>query len=522
MKLYSVIDLFAGAGGLSLGFSKNQNFKIVAAIEKDRHARETYLYNHKNKDIEMFSDVRDADYSTIAEKFGQIDVVIGGPPCQGFSNANRQKNNVISSNNILVKEYFRAVKELNPKIFIMENVKMLSSEKHRFYYSYKDSEEIDELNLEYRQDRIIVAEKRFRNLDVLQIAKKNEYSQFLINEPLFRLLNTLSKKNKDEDKIKSFVDKNLRKLEIEVEKMCHHSFFEDLKMFLQNCKILDFSDPFFEQFDSFMNFQKGIRILEELDRAEIVSDFSFDEENVIANVRSYSVIDYIKNILSGNYNQKSGVINAINYGVPQKRDRFILCGVRKDLKDLNTNQIFGYKEENKYTVKDAIGDLEKIYPGISIVDEPKIARVIEEKTSYSNYVKDSKLIYNHVVTATREKASERFKALKEGQNFHNLDVKLKDSYSSPEKTQNTIYLRVKYDEPSGTVVNVRKSMWVHPKLDRAISIREAARLQSFPDSFVFKGTKDSQYQQVGNAVPPKMASVIAEIVLGILKCNDKD
>ena len=77
-------------------------------------------------------------------------------------------------------------------------------------------------------------------------------------------------------------------------------------------------------------------------------------------------------------------------------------------------------------------------------------------------------------------------------------------------------MRLKYNEPSGTVVNVRKSMWIHPELDRAISIREAARLQTFPDSFIFEGTKDSQYQQVGNAVPPYLAKAIAESVIGIL------
>lgn len=79
--------------------------------------------------------------------------------------------------------------------------------------------------------------------------------------------------------------------------------------------------------------------------------------------------------------------------------------------------------------------------------------------------------------------------------------------------------RLNYDEPSGTVVNVRKSMWIHPTQDRAISVREAARLQTFPDSFVFCGSKDKQYQQVGNAVPPIMAKSIAEKLAQILEKN---
>jgi len=61
-------------------------------------------------------------------------------------------------------------------------------------------------------------------------------------------------------------------------------------------------------------------------------------------------------------------------------------------------------------------------------------------------------------------------------------------------------------------------MWIHPTLDRAISVREAARLQTFPDSFVFCGTKDKQYQQVGNAVPPIMAKAIAK---KLAKCLNK-
>ena len=101
------------------------------------------------------------------------------------------------------------------------------------------------------------------------------------------------------------------------------------------------------------------------------------------------------------------------------------------------------------------------------------------------------------------------------------DTLKSNTYTDVSRTQNTIYLRLNYDEPNGTVVNVRKSMWIHPTLDRAISVREAARLQTFPDSFVFCGTKDRQYQQVGNAVPPIMAKAIAKKIARTLRNSDK-
>ena len=76
-----------------------------------------------------------------------------------------------------------------------------------------------------------------------------------------------------------------------------------------------------------------------------------------------------------------------------------------------------------------------------------------------------------------------------------------------------MYKRLSPDVPSDTVVNVRKSMWIHPVFDRAVSAREAARLQSFPDDYIFYGTKDSVYQQIGNAVPPVLGRAVAEKVL---------
>ena len=112
--IYNVIDLFAGAGGLSLGFKQTGQVKIIAAAENNVNARKTYKRNFKL--ARLYSDVRTIDYTELQDTVGPVDIVIGGPPCQGFSNANRQHTTVISMNNRLVKEYVRAICELKPKV----------------------------------------------------------------------------------------------------------------------------------------------------------------------------------------------------------------------------------------------------------------------------------------------------------------------------------------------------------------------------------------------------------------------
>ena len=134
----------------------------------------------------------------------------------------------------------------------------------------------------------------------------------------------------------------------------------------------------------------------------------------------------------------------------------------------------------------------------------------KELSELARKLRNCDKLYNNIITDTREIAMERFMLIKQGQNFHSLDnLHKENTYTNIARTQNTIYLRLDYGKVSGTVVNVRKSMWIHPTKDRALSVREAARLQTFPDSFIFCGSKDSQYQQVGNAVPPMLAEAIA-------------
>ena len=195
--MFKTVDLFCGAGGLSFGFEATGHFQIVAAAEINKDARKTYIANHKGGDgIEMIPDVRGYDFRGLSKKFGGIDVVIGGPPCQGFSNANRQKNHIISMNNSLVKEYFRAVREIRPKAFIMENVSMLSSDTHRFYDSYKDHDEVEKLGIEMRRDELVIAEQNYDGVDCFQALRDHENEMYSISDELLQLLNVLYKDRK--------------------------------------------------------------------------------------------------------------------------------------------------------------------------------------------------------------------------------------------------------------------------------------------------------------------------------------
>lgn len=127
-KKYKVLDLFAGVGGLSYGFSKDNSFEIVAANEILPDMAKAYVLNHPsvkmyNKDIKDFSkDDLKNDLSLIK---GDIDLIVGGPPCQAFSTVGKRL--IDDPRGKLFQEYYRLLKELEPKTFLFENVKGLLS-----------------------------------------------------------------------------------------------------------------------------------------------------------------------------------------------------------------------------------------------------------------------------------------------------------------------------------------------------------------------------------------------------------
>lgn len=126
-----VIDLFAGVGGLSLGFEK-QGFKVLIANEYDKSIAKSYAENHKETKV-IIGDITSLDLNkTFGHYIGKVDVVIGGPPCQGFSQKGQRKT-ILDNRNFLFKYYIAIVELVNPKYFVMENVPNLFTAENGYF-----------------------------------------------------------------------------------------------------------------------------------------------------------------------------------------------------------------------------------------------------------------------------------------------------------------------------------------------------------------------------------------------------
>ena len=152
-----MIDLFAGAGGLSLGL-KQAGFSLVFANEIDKVCSETLQFNHNLNDNQIFiGDIKELNKKIINNEilFKDIDLVSGGPPCQGFSMSNRQRI-IDDSRNSLYKDYIEFIKHVKPKFFLMENVRGMEN---------KISEILDDFNIllegEYKTGYLVLNSKNY-------------------------------------------------------------------------------------------------------------------------------------------------------------------------------------------------------------------------------------------------------------------------------------------------------------------------------------------------------------------------
>jgi len=382
-------ELFAGCGGLGWGFHK-EDFNIVVANELEENIAVTYKYNFKDTNVIVGDITKKEIKSKIKKAWENIrcDVILGGPPCVAYSMAGHRNSR--DPRGQLFKDYIEFVKELGPKVFVMENVKGILTILH------------DKPNL---------------NADEKKLA--DEY--YALEEEKLKLEARIRSKK---PKIKNKPIRLLKEVKAKIKKMK-----KDIPKFRMN-----------------------------------VTDI---------------IINKMKEL---GYNVQMKLLNAANYGVPQKRERVIFVGVRNDI-----TEKFEYPIET-HNKDGTDGKL-------------KWVSVREAIDKWKDWPEDADK-FQQIYTKHTPKFIEKIKQTEIG--------------TSVLKRYSEAFYRCYPDRPSNTVKENHGGVFVHYEKDRVMTPRELAELQSFPKEFVFKGTKSSMLIQLGNAVPCKLSNAIAKQVKKLL------
>jgi DNA (cytosine-5)-methyltransferase 1 len=243
------------------------------------------------------------------------------------------------------------------------------------------------------------------------------------------------------------------------------------------------------------------------------------------------------------------ILNAAHYGVPQERWRLVILGTRlpgvtpslpepRHYSTKRTNftggrsctftHAIGVPEPGLFgpdasllppvTVSEAIGDLPEIPSGGG---EAETAYLSPPLSDYQRRARDSERLFNHESANLAKVNQQRIAYVRPGESWRDIPHALlpKGMQRARKSDHTRRYGRLHPDEVSGTILTKCDPHWgtfIHYAQDRIISVREAARIQSFPDSFRFTGSKTEMYRQVGNAVPPLLAQAIARHILEML------
>lgn len=211
----------------------------------------------------------------------------------------------------------------------------------------------------------------------------------------------------------------------------------------------------------------------------------------------YATLDRLAKL---GYDVDYRVLNAVDFGVPQRRSRVFIVGSRHG---------FHYRfpeptRKKPVIVGSVLDDLPLLENGACMEVLPYRCR------SSSPYVRTlrngSNTVSGNFVTRNAQHIIKRYQHVPPGGNWEDIPASLMKTYTDCSRCHTGIYRRLDPDQPADVIGNFRKNMLIHPTSDRGLSIREAARIQSVPDTFRFAGSIGFQQQQVGNMVPPPLAS----------------
>jgi len=260
-------------------------------------------------------------------------------------------------------------------------------------------------------------------------------------------------------------------------------------------------------------------------------------ENVVG-MMSYKngmVVEQIKEDFTkiGYPNVVAKILNAVDYGVPQYRKRIFFIATKKNTPiswpekthfSRTDSDKSSFNKDTKYyvTVSDAIGDLPRLIlprKNSNITDSVKKYKR-KPSCDFQKWTRGNvKKSHNNITRWHRKKDIEVFSNMYPGSRWSELSLRDRKKIGYSDESFDDKWKRLPLNKPSWTVVShIHKDgyMYIHPKQNRTISVREAARLQSFPDSFVFYGSRSAQFKQIGNAVPPLLAMEIAKHVKKML------
>jgi len=212
------------------------------------------------------------------------------------------------------------------------------------------------------------------------------------------------------------------------------------------------------------------------------------------------------------YRASYEVLNAADFGVPQNRYRAFFVGIRDDLTDFK----FSFEQlrvQPRVNVKDALGELYRFEKK----DLKEIFLESQPSSHYRKYLRSKTgLVPNHEVVYPAELTQKRIATVPQGGNWEDIPKKL--FANRRENRHSSAYRRLSEQDVSVTIdTGNAHSNYFHPIFNRIPTVREAARIQSFQDDFVFEGSRTSQYKQIGNAVPPLLAKAIATEIRKALK-----
>jgi DNA (cytosine-5)-methyltransferase 1 len=211
---------------------------------------------------------------------------------------------------------------------------------------------------------------------------------------------------------------------------------------------------------------------------------------------------------SAGYDVHARLLDAWRYGVPQHRQRLVLIALRD-------GQPFKWPADQKrgVTLRDAIGDLPPLRGGTGRPEMPSRRPTTAFQRRAREGMNGTGVVWDHVTRAVRDDDREAFRLMKPGTRYSDLPEHLRRYRSD---IFNDKYNRLSWDDlcRSITAHIAKDGYWyIHPSEQRTLTVREAARIQTFPDRFRFAGSRSHAFRQIGNAVPPALAEAVGREVL---------